>query len=374
MMGRFRLTAAESAAVVLEDGADDFMVHSKWALVGKVLAPNPLHISTIAAALRPAWGNPRGLVFNPAVLLREFDVDQKPSDMCFNNLKVWARIMNFPFGYMHKRWGAVIARSLGIEGSVPVVDCDGTGRCWGGFMRVRVEVDVDKPLLWGVTVFSQRRNLTDWFDVQYENLPLYCFSCGIFGHSSTECKNPGERDAEGKLSYSADRLCALDERKNKSQIAKSSSGSASAGQGRSSLQPTGENPRQSTNRGRASKKDKQGDGGEVLSPAKKKNPNARTTAAKARKGQVKEKAPDQEEGEKLAGRKRKPEYRVKAPLILEAAPTSQLAMALHKNPSPQEDVVPTEEVSSDSSKKPKTSVDVRSEDQAGAVEQPCRMQ
>jgi hypothetical protein len=242
MMGRLRLTAAESEAVVLDDGVEDFMVHSKWAVVGKVLAPNTLHISTIAAALRPAWGNPRGLVFNPAgenifvaefstrmdkirvvdgppwvigrhaVLLKDFDIDQKPSEMCFNSLKVWARILNLPFSFMHKRWGAAIAGSLGIKGSTPCVDCDDTGRCWGSYMRVRVEVDVDKPLMRGVTVFSQRRNLMDWFEVQYEQLPLYCFSCGFVGHSSTECKNPGDRDINGKLPYSADHLCAPDDK------------------------------------------------------------------------------------------------------------------------------------------------------------------
>jgi hypothetical protein len=65
MMGRLRLTSVEAAAVVLDDVIDDFLVHSEWALVGKVLALNNMHISTIALALRPAWGNPHGLVLNP---------------------------------------------------------------------------------------------------------------------------------------------------------------------------------------------------------------------------------------------------------------------------------------------------------------------
>ncbi|KAE8778582.1 hypothetical protein D1007_48482 [Hordeum vulgare] len=220
MMGRLRLTAAEAAAVVLDDGADEITVHSRWTLVGKVLSPSTLHISTISSALRPAWGNPRGLLLNPAgdnvfvaefgkksdmdrvkdgppwvvgkhaVLLRDFDVDLKPRDMVFNRLKVWVRILNLPFGYMQKKFGTAIAGPIGIEGSVPQVDCDATGRCWGSYMRARVEVDVDKPFRRGVTVFSQRRNTTEWFEVQYENLPHYCFSCGILGHSSIECKNP----------------------------------------------------------------------------------------------------------------------------------------------------------------------------------------
>jgi hypothetical protein len=122
MMGRLRLTAAEAAAVVLDDGADEISVHSKWTLVGKVLSPTILHISTISSALRPArpaWGNPRGLLLNPggnnifvaefatkgdmdcvvygppwvvgkhAVLLQSFNIDLRPRDMIFYKLKVW---------------------------------------------------------------------------------------------------------------------------------------------------------------------------------------------------------------------------------------------------------------------------------------------
>jgi hypothetical protein len=239
--------AAESAAVVLDDGGDDFPTHSEWSIVGKVLSPMKLHISMISSALRPAWGNPRSLLFNPAgdntfvaefgtradqervmdgppwvvgrhaVLLQDFNIDQKPHDMTFNRLKNWARIINPPFGYMNKKWGAVIAKSIGVEGSVPVVDCDATGRCWGSYMRARVEVDTDKPLMRGVTVFSQRQNVTEWFDVQYEQLPHFCFVCGILGHSSLECKNPGDRDADGKLPYSSDQMSPPDEKKKKSQ-------------------------------------------------------------------------------------------------------------------------------------------------------------
>jgi hypothetical protein len=195
MMGRLRLTAAEAEAVVLDDGGDEIPVHSKWALVGKVLSPTILHISTISSALRPAWGNPRGLLLNQAgdnlfvaefekkadldrvrngppwvvgtraVLLEDFNVDLKPRDMIFDRLRLWVRILNLPFGYMQKKWGTVIASPIDIAGSVPVVDCDNTGRCWGSYMRVRVEVDVDKPLRRGVNVFSQCRNATDWGEI-----------------------------------------------------------------------------------------------------------------------------------------------------------------------------------------------------------------
>ena len=61
LFGRLNLTSQEANAFVLDDEEDDYPGCPEWAIVGKVLAPNPLHISTIKAALRPAWGNPKGL-------------------------------------------------------------------------------------------------------------------------------------------------------------------------------------------------------------------------------------------------------------------------------------------------------------------------
>ncbi|KAM0897654.1 hypothetical protein ACQ4PT_022424 [Festuca glaucescens] len=151
MMGRLRLTVAEDAAVVLDDGADEISVHSKWTLIGKVLSPTILHISTISSALRPAWGNPRRLLLNPggdnifvaefatkgdmdrvldgppwvvgkhAVLLQGFNIDLRPRDMIFYKLKVWVTILNLPFGYMQKWSGTAIASSIGVDGSIPGV-------------------------------------------------------------------------------------------------------------------------------------------------------------------------------------------------------------------------------------------------------------
>jgi hypothetical protein len=346
---------------VLDDGTDDISVHSKWALIGKVLSPSTLHISTIAAALRPAWGNPRGLLLNPtgvnifvaefgtkadmdrvldgspwvvgkrAVLLQGFDADLKPQEMTFNKLRLWVRIVNPPFGYMHQKWGKAIGSSFSSDGCVPVVDCAADGRCWGSYMRVRVEVDVDKPLRRGVTVFSQRRQTTDWFSLQYEDLPHYCFSCGFIGHTSTECNDPGERDAEGKLPYSADRLCAPDEKKKKNQAARSSSGSVSAGQGRSST-PVREGPSQSRNTSGAANKSQVNEAFvEVSSPTKNVKIHARAKQTKADTSQAKGKDLAQD-GKMLTGQKRKNQqvYRPRAPSMLTAEVVNPLAVVVHQ--------------------------------------------
>ena len=103
-------------------------------LVGKVLHRKFLHVNTIEEVLRPAWGNPRGLNFNPvgenrfvanletqrdrdriygggpwmvgkhAVILELFDSRARPSDWKFEKLQVWARVINLPFNLRYPPW------------------------------------------------------------------------------------------------------------------------------------------------------------------------------------------------------------------------------------------------------------------------------
>jgi hypothetical protein len=193
MMGRLRLTQQEAAAVILDDEQNEDLI-PEWAVVGKVVAPNRLHVNTIAAALRPAWGNPKGLVFNSAgpnifvaefgskadkdrimdgsiwtvgrraVLLKDLNADLSPMEMVFDRLTVWARIENLPFRLMNSDRGWEMAGKLG---KVLKIEADSFGRCWGSYMRVQVAIDIENPLMRGVTVQSSRRQTSDWYTVVY---------------------------------------------------------------------------------------------------------------------------------------------------------------------------------------------------------------
>jgi hypothetical protein len=105
--------------------------------------------------------------------MKKYDAEVQPQDMVFDRMAIWARILSLPNRLMNSTRGKVIAEPIGV---VKWIDADSLGRCWGGFMRLRVEVKVDEPLLRAVTVYSSLLQTTESFVVQYERLPIYCFS------------------------------------------------------------------------------------------------------------------------------------------------------------------------------------------------------
>jgi hypothetical protein len=60
--------------------------------------------------------------------------------------------------------GEELAKKIGI---MEKIDVDAQGPTWGAYLRVKVKIDITKPLQRGVPIFSAKRQANEWYEIQY---------------------------------------------------------------------------------------------------------------------------------------------------------------------------------------------------------------
>jgi hypothetical protein len=109
--------------------------------------------------------------------VEDFDGSIPSSKFTFEKVAFWAHMINLPLGCMGREIGHKIGE---IVGEVEVVDTDDEGIGWGEFLRVKIVLDLTKPLQRGLKLNIQGEQF--WVTFQYERLPKFCFSCGVIRH------------------------------------------------------------------------------------------------------------------------------------------------------------------------------------------------
>ena len=89
---------------------------------------------------------------------------------------------------MGREVGLQVGATIGEVEDIDVLD-DGVG--WGGYLRVKIRMDLSKPLSRGRIIKVQDREL--WVPFQYEKIPYFCVKCGVVMHSNQTCDGYGGR-------------------------------------------------------------------------------------------------------------------------------------------------------------------------------------
>jgi hypothetical protein len=119
------------------------------------------------------------------IVLTEFDGKTPPAQMAFKHSLFWVQVHDLPLLCMTKRIAVKIGESLG---KLTEVDLAGDGAGWGRSIRIRVEIDLAKPLERGRALRLEGKSY--WVSFKYEKLPMFFFGCGRLVHDAKGCPTP----------------------------------------------------------------------------------------------------------------------------------------------------------------------------------------
>ncbi len=130
------------------------------------------------------------------LVLKDFNGDSQLANISLDEALFWVQIYDLPIMAMTREVGKAIGETMG---TVEEVEAEADGTAWGRFLRVRVRLDVRKPLTRVKRVkLGSDPSILVYF--RYERLPNFCFYCGKLDHGERECKmrlrNKGKMAAE----------------------------------------------------------------------------------------------------------------------------------------------------------------------------------
>ena len=164
------------------------------------------------AAVRHVFSSSPWTFDKKLILMARFIGDLQPSAVKFTHAAFWIRLVNLPIKSMTREMGEDIGQRVGRLITIDAPEDDGVA--WGRYLRIRVEVEITKPLMRGCIIHVEE-TAPVWIDFRYEHLPIFCYKCGILGHSGSECFTGARTSVFDRDQYGA-WLRAVPERNNQS--------------------------------------------------------------------------------------------------------------------------------------------------------------
>ena len=112
------------------------------------------------------------------ILLKQFKGDLRPGEVSFQHSPFWIQVFNIPIKSMNSCVVTRIANEIGVP---ILVDALKNGLAWGPFLRIQVDIDINKPLMRGKMIPIEGAEKV-WVFFKYKRLPTFCYRCGILGH------------------------------------------------------------------------------------------------------------------------------------------------------------------------------------------------
>lgn len=208
MMKELGLKEDDLQDVVVEDG-DIPAEAARWMAVARVHTPKSYSQFWFYRNMRVAWDLAQEVKFRPlednlytlqfsclgdwervmedgpwafkgkTVVIEPYDGYTRPSSLKLDKIEIWIQIHDLPDLFFHliKSLASTVGEFIYAEQKSHDFE--------GNFYRVRVKIDVTKPLKNAVSLVIKKKR--EIFIVKYERLPDWCAVCGMLGHLHKEC-------------------------------------------------------------------------------------------------------------------------------------------------------------------------------------------
>jgi hypothetical protein len=90
--------------------------------------------------------------------------------------------------------GQQLGAQIGTVLDTGLYDYPGKAR----IIKVKVLWDINNPIIAGMHIGNDPDGIT-WLDFRYENLPMFCFGCGLVGHTEDNCSDSSQNSLEERV-------------------------------------------------------------------------------------------------------------------------------------------------------------------------------
>lgn len=212
--GNIHLSGDEDDELILDDGTlqtNESQVD--LCLVGRFLTDQPINFNLMRSRMAGIWRPGKGVFIkdigqgryifqffhaidlkrivdggpwsfnNIPLILHQLKKGEFPLRVPLDWLPFWIQIHDLPAGYITENIGKQLGNFIGrfLE-----YDASNSTTTWRQYMRIRVAIDVSKPLKRGKRI--KKPDGTSFVTCfKYERLHIFCFLCGRVGHSERFC-------------------------------------------------------------------------------------------------------------------------------------------------------------------------------------------
>jgi hypothetical protein len=196
-----------------EEHVQESVNQCKNSLIGKILSEKPISKQILQNTLMGIWCNPLGfqitelegnmfhmlmdkevdiqralngnlwIIRNVWFLVHAWNRNTNVSTLNFNQVPLWIQIWGLPLHCKSISMGQQLGAQIGTVLDTGLYDYPGKAR----IIKVKVLWDINNPIIAGMHIGNDQDGIT-WLDFRYENLPMFCFYCGLVGHVEDTCE------------------------------------------------------------------------------------------------------------------------------------------------------------------------------------------